>query len=76
MEAALQEYVRHSLHCADWRSGAVVPRPLVALQHGAVVEGFHFDYLHLGVAEGDEFFAAEAGYEYLLVLVEDIRGFV
>ena len=34
-----------------------------------------FEYLQLGRAEGQKMFEAETGYEYMLVLVEDISGF-
>lgn len=35
----------------------------------------HLDSLNLGGAEDDEILSAEAGYEHLLVLVENISGF-
>lgn len=54
----------------------VIPRPLAALRHGAVIEVIHFDYLHLGGDDGHQVFAAETGHEYLLVLIEDTSGFL
>lgn len=49
---------------------------LAVSRHGAVTgETLHFDYFHLGCAEGDDLFAEGAGYEHLLVMVEDISGF-
>ena len=35
MEAQMREFVRQCLHCADTRSGDVVPRPLGETVHGA-----------------------------------------
>ena len=34
MEAQMREFVRQCLHCADTRSGDVVPRPLGETVHG------------------------------------------
>lgn len=74
IEAAVQKMVRQCLHCANSRSGGVVTGPVAALWHSKVVgQVLHFDYLHLGGAEGDELLAAEARYECLLVQVEDIK---
>ena len=45
----MREFVRHCLHCADTRSGDVVPRPLGETVHGtAPNEVVHFDYLYVG----------------------------
>lgn len=42
-----------------------------------VGEVFHFDYFHLvNTDEGRALFAEEEGYEYLMVMVEDISGFM
>ena len=49
MEAQMREFVRKCLHCADTRSGDVVPRPLGETVHGtAPNEVVHFDYLYVG----------------------------
>ena len=49
MEAQIREFVRQCLHCADTRSGDVVPRPLGETVHGtAPNEAVHFDYLYVG----------------------------
>ena len=47
----MREFVRQCVHCADTRSGDVVPRPLGETVHGtAPNEVVHFDYLHVGVS--------------------------
>lgn len=49
------------------KSGVVMPRPQSVIRHGAVVGGgLNFDHSYLGGAGGDEVFATEPGYEYLL----------
>ena len=49
MEAQMREFVQQCLHCADTRSGDVIPRPLGRTLHGtAPNEVVHFDYLHVG----------------------------
>lgn len=54
-----------------------IPRRVAALRHDAVaVEFLHLDDLHLGGAEGDEVFASKARYDFLLVLVELMSGFI
>lgn len=52
----------------------VIPRPLATLRHDGVVDEVpHLNYyLRLRGAEGHELCTAEAGYGYLLVLVENI----
>ena len=49
VEASMREFVRQCLHCADTRSGDVVPRLLGETFHGtAPNEVLHFDYLYVG----------------------------
>lgn len=36
-EAAIREFVCRCLHRADFKGGAIVPRPLAELRHGTVV---------------------------------------
>ena len=49
MEAQMREFVRQCLHCADTRSGDVVPRPLGETVHGtAPNEVAHFLLLACG----------------------------
>lgn len=46
-EVAMQEFVGQCLHFSVSRSGAVVPLPLAASRHGAVIgEALHSDHLH------------------------------
>ena len=46
MEAQMREFVRQCLHCADTRSGDVVPRPLGETVNGtAPNEVVHFVYV-------------------------------
>ena len=77
MEGGVREFVRQCLHCADSKSGTIIPRPLAELRHGTVVgEVLHFDFLHLGDAEGGGMISEQSGLAYLLVLVEDVSGYV
>ena len=49
VEAQMCEFVPQCLHCANTRSGDVVPRPLGETVHGtAPNEVVHFDYLYVG----------------------------
>ena len=67
MEAQMREFVRQCLHCADTRSGDVVPRPLDETVHGtALNKVVHFDYLYVG----------ESGFRYILVITDDPSNFV
>lgn len=64
----MQYFARQCLHCADSRSSADIPWLLVALRHrGCGEQMSYFDFLYFRGAEGDEVFAAGAGYEYVLV---------
>ena len=48
MEAQMREFVRQCLHCADTRSGDVVPRPLGETVHGtAPNEVVHLSLIHI-----------------------------
>lgn len=76
MEPARQEIVRECLHCADSKGGALVPRPLAELRHGAIVGEVLIDYFHLRDAEGDDAVSEETDLVYVLLKVEDVSGHV
>lgn len=55
----------------------MVPRLLARLQHEAVVEEVpHFDYLRSGNAEGGGVAFEETGFVYVLMMAQDVKGFV
>ena len=65
METAVREFVKQCLHCADTRSGEVVPRPLGKTVHGtAPNEVVHFDYVYVGESglQGSDGLSEKAGF--------------
>ena len=79
MEADVREFVRQCLHCADTRSGDVVPRPLGETVHGtAPNEVVHFDYLYVGESGplASQGLSEAGGFRYLLVIMDDLSNFV
>ena len=57
MEGDAKEFVRLCLHCADSKTGSIIPQPFEVIKHGTEVgEVVHFDYLKLGRAEGGTIF--------------------
>ena len=49
MEGNVKEFVRLCLHCADSKTGSIIPQPFEVTRHGTKVsEVVHFDYLQLG----------------------------
>ena len=79
MEAQMREFVRQCLHCADTRSGDVVPRPLGETVHGtAPNEVEHFDYLYVGESgpQASQGLSEDAGFRYILVITDDLSNFV
>ena len=61
------EVVRQCLHCADMRSGDVVPRPLGETIHGtAPNEVVHFDYLYVGESgpQASQGLSEDGGFRY------------
>ena len=77
MEEDVRVFVRDCLFCADSQAGGLVPRPLSDTVHGKYVgEVVHFDFIYLGdseVAEGNDL---RDGFAYLLLVVEDVSGYV
>lgn len=70
-------FVRHCLHCVDSKGGALNPRPLAELRHGAVLgEVWYFDPPHLGDAERGGRVSEETDSWYVLVMMEDVSDFV
>ena len=73
------EFVPQCLHCANTRSGDVVPRPLgETVQGTAPNEVVHFDYLHVGesgpqVSQG---LPEDGGFRYILDIMDDLSNFV
>ena len=70
MEAQMREFVRQCLHCADMRSGDVVPRPLGETVYGtAANEVVHFDYLYVGKSgpQASQGLPEDGGFRYILL---------
>ena len=79
MGAQMREFVRQCLHCADTRSGDVVPRPLGETLHGiAPNEVVHFDYLYVGESgpQASQGLSEDSGFRYILVIMDDFSNFV
>ena len=75
----MREFVRQCLHCADSRAGDVVPRPLGETVHGTTPnEVVHFDYLYVGDSGplASHGLSEEAGFRYILVIMDDPSNFV
>ena len=75
MEAQVRALVRQCLHCADTRSGDVVPRPLGEKVHGtAPNEVVHFDYLYVGESgpQASQGLSEDGGLWYILVIMDDL----
>ena len=73
MKAQMREFVRQCLHCADTRSGDVVPRPLGEMVHGtAPNEVVHFDYLYVGESapQASQGWSEDSGFRYILVVMD------
>ena len=67
------------LHCADKRSGDVVPRPLSDTVHEtAPNEVVHYDYLHVGESgpQASHGWAKAGRFRYILVIMDDLSNFV
>ena len=64
----MREFVRQCLHCADTRSGDVVPGPLGETVHGtAPNEAVHFDYLYVGESgpQASQGLSEDGGFRYI-----------
>ena len=75
----MHEFVRQCLHCADTRSGDVVPRPLGDTVHGtAPNEVVHFDCLYVGERgpQASQGLSEDSGFRYILVIMYDLSNFV
>ena len=75
----MREFVRQCLHCADTRSGDVVPRPLGETVHGtAPNEVVHFDYLYVGESgpQASQGLSEDGSFRYIFVIMDDISNFV
>ena len=79
MESQVREFVRQCLHCADSRSGDVIPRPLGETVHGtAPNEVVHFDHLHVGESGSlsSQGLSEAGGFRYILVIMDDRSNYV
>ena len=74
MEAQMREFVWQCLHCADKRSGDVVPRPLGEMVHGTAPNEVHFDYLYVGGSglQASQGWSEDGGFRYILVIMDDL----
>ncbi|CAN0274200.1 unnamed protein product, partial [Scytosiphon promiscuus] len=69
MEKDVATFVTDCLNCVDSRGGGKMPRPFGETTHGTEVNScLHFDFLYIGTDDDDT--------KYILVLKEDITGFV
>ena len=77
MEDDVKEMVRDYLFCADYDTGGLVPRPLSDTVHGTQVNAVvHFDVLYPGESEVAEGVDLRDGFVYVLVLMDDLSGYV
>ena len=79
MESHVRDFVGQCLHCADTRSGDVVPRPLGETVHGtAPNEVVHFDYLYVGQSGplASQGLSEAGGFRYILVIMDDLSNYV
>ena len=71
----VRDMIRPCLYCEDIKAGALVPRTLEKNPHergpNAVV---HFDYLCMGESAVDAGVDAADGFQYVLVILEDVSG--
>ena len=75
----MREVVGQCLHCADTRSGDVVPLPLGETVHGtAPNEVVLFDYLYVGESgpQASQGLSEDGGFRYILVIMDDLNNFV
>ena len=75
----MREFVRQCLHCADTRSGDVVPRPVGEMVHRtAPNEVVHFYDLHVGESgpQASQGSPEDGGFRYILVNMDDLSNFV
>ena len=74
----MREFVRQCLHCADTRSGDVVPRPLGETVHGtAPNEVMHLTTMWARVARKVlKVLSEDSGFRYILVNMDDLSNFV
>ena len=72
MEAQIREFVPQCLHCADTRSGDVVPRPLGETGHGTAPNGIvHFDCLYVDESgpQACQGLSEDGAFRYILVIM-------
>ena len=75
----MREVVGQCLHCADTRSGDVVPRPLGETVHGtAPNEVVHFASLHVGESspQASQGLLENGVFRYIVVIMDGLSNFV
>ena len=76
MAGDVRDMTRLCLHCVDTKAGTLVPRTLEDIPRGrepnAVV---HFDFLYMGRSAVNVGVAAADGFQYVLVILEDVSGY-
>ena len=78
MEKNVANFVKKCLHCQDSKAGKMVPRPMGEVVHGeSIGEAVHFSFLYLGAGGllGTES-VEKQGYQYLMVIMDDLGSFV
>ena len=71
------DMTRLCLYCADTKTGALLPRTLKRTPHerepNAIV---YLDYLYMGESAVDAGIDAADGFQYVLVILEDVNGYI
>ena len=72
----MRDMTRLCVYCADTKSGPLVPRTLEETRHGrepnVVV---HVDFLYIGESAGEAGIETADGFQYVLVILEDVSGY-
>ena len=75
MAGDVRDMTRLFLYCADTKAGALVPRTLEETPHGREPNAaVHFDFLYMGESAVDVGVDGAGGFQYVLVILEDVSG--
>ena len=71
----VRDMTRLCLYCADSKAGALVPRTLEKNPHGRQLNAvLNFVFLYMGESAVDAGIVAACGFQYVLVILEDVGG--
>lgn len=77
IQTAVQRFIRESFRCAESKGGTIFPHSRAESPHGAVVgEVLLVNFFHSEKSELDGVVSEETEIAYLLVIVEDMSGFI